>query len=619
MTANFSPLRPALLLAGAILLMLVAAASAAATPEDDLRKAAQQREARQFAAGITGAARVFPNKKLNAPKRFRRALAAAGPRAERFALKVISVRFKPDKKKKKRKKSRKAKSSAAAVERMTVGRETSNLPGGVKAEYTGELRADADGNVDADVEVKLTKGKETLIIRPELDREPSRGPEIECPTADGKLTLKDRNHFGQTIIAKRGGRVIAAVTERTTTEWSATGQVGRDAKLASVSTVSSSKVERYTRGVQVVVNATGTSSTESENGARIVGDVSASASVKIAGLTKAQDSKLESQLAEEAKTDADTRDTLASSTKSSWITFEINQWKWYQLPNYCATLDFEPNWVTLEEGKTLAVQGTVRSQRYGGDASGTTLAPAVSIGSFTTTKADVDPGSPATFVAKAANPGSGTETVKAEVIATSTAGRAMKTFTAEAAPLKVPQSFGGWVEAETIGAGARYKFDAMLEFERTYAGTGPNGFATAWYDLVAITAMHPSINTIGPVEGCRIEAKASSGAVINSGDVELRRESANAPWKYAIQVDFTIPSQWFGMTDCPPDAQLPEWEGDIVNFLYTAPGGSPFRDLWSGSTATDWRLIENGVTDVHGPAGALPTTASWGLIGLMDL
>lgn len=609
MTANFSPLRPAIVFVAALALTLVAVASATAAPADDLKAAAQQQEAQRFAAGITGAARSVPGKKLNTPKRFRRALAAAGPRAERFALKTITVRFKPDKKK-----SRKASAagSGGAVERMTVGRETATLPGGVKAEFTGSLRADAEGNVDADVEMKLTKGKETLIVRPDLDREPAPIKEIECPTAEGRLTLNDRYRQGQTIIVKKNGRFTQSYTERVTQEWSAIGQVGRDAKLASVETVSSSKIERYQRGSQVILRASGTTVTESENGGRVVGELTTSADVRIAGLTRAEDRKYEAEAARLLKSHEETKDAIASAAKSSWINFEQNQWKWYQLPNYCAALDLDPNWVNLDEGDSMSAKGTMRSQRFGGDAAGAIVSATPSIGSFSIVKSSVDLGAPAEFSAVGGNPGSGSETVRAEVVATSTAGRAMQTFVAEAQPVKVPKKFGGWVEAETTGMSVFYRFDAYLEFELQYVNTGPNGFATAWYELTAIPQMHPSINSTA-ASGCRIEASASSGAVINSGDIELRRMSADAPWKYAIHADFSIPDQHFGPVDCPPGSGMPEWEGDISNYIYTAPNGE-WRELWSGSTATDWRMIESGVTDVNG-FGLFPTVAEWGLLG----
>ena len=73
-------------------------------------------------------------------------------------------------------------------------------------------------------------------------------------------------------------------------------------------------------------------------------------------------------------------------------------------------------------GMSISAKGTMRSQRFGGDAAGAIVSATPTIGSFTVTKSSVDLGAPAEFTAVAGDPGSGTETVRAEVVATSTAG-----------------------------------------------------------------------------------------------------------------------------------------------------------------------------------------------------
>ena len=175
--------------------------------------------------------------------------------------------------------------------------------------------------------------------------------------------------------------------------------------------------------------------------------------------------------------------------------------------------------------------------------------------------------------------------------------------------VNVPESFGGWIESETVGGGLRYRFDAMFDFNLTYMNTGPNGFATSWYELDHIDAMHESLNAIGT--GCRFEAKSSAAA-----DQLRRRRTAplratNAGWTFAIHVDFSIPDQTVRADRLPAGRRAACVHGDIVNYLYTAPGAAPFRPIWSGSTATDMRLIDSGRPTSVGP-GCLPTTATLG-------
>lgn len=606
MTANFSPLRPVLALLAVLAILLcvgVTAATAAPVPSDAARQ-----EARDAGDDLRGILKQKPIAKLNVPKKFRKALRRSIPRAESFALKTITVPFKADRKRKKKK----AKAAGVAVERMTIDGGTKAIDGGTVT-MTSQLRRDANGDVEADLELRVEKGGETLLVRPDLNRMGQSKKEVECPTAEGRLTDSDSFADGNTVIHKRGGRVIRAITERERADYSSTGQVGRDALLASVETKVTLKLEHYTRGVQLVTTASGTAVAQREGNPSVAGDVAVDVNLKAAGYSSAEAKKVADKYG--AANKAGLSENLAGYAKSARYSFLNAEYKWYQVPNYCASADFDPNWERLDKGESMAVKGTVRSQRWGGEAAGSFGQPNVGKGSFAMTKAEIDPGSPAEFTAVGGDPGSGTATVRAEAIASSTAGRAIVGFEADREDISLPTTFGGWIEAETISPGMRHFFDAMFDFKRTGISYGPNGFVQAWYELDHIDVINNSLNAIG--FGCRWEAEASSGAVVNSGDIELIRASTNAPWTYAIQVDFSIPDQLFGLKDCPPDSGMEAFTGDIVNTLYTAPNGQAYREIWSGSTATDMRLIENGVGDVAGPAG-YPTVATWGLIGTFN-
>lgn len=549
---------------------------------------------------------------LKLPPKLRRAVPKATAMATKLIAQAQTVEFKSTRRSSKLNKLVGIASSSPVVERATLPSRTQTLPNGVEVKAWGEMKAHEDGSVTADAHVDLETDGYTLRYKPHLEdvREVTI-PDVGCPTASGRLKTEHSSTDGGTLMLLKGRTVIGARTLRTTRSFSAEGQVGRDAKLADVSASSSLVIEIYERGLQYKIALTGNATATREGQPAISGTPSARVRLRSASLTAAQERVAEAEMARKEANDPSTGEALARGADLGRWRMLQDEYKWYQLPNYCARASFDPEFPKLNEGQSLSVSGVV-SALSGGEAAGNFEAATVNRGSFTPTKSEFDPGAPAKFTAVGGQPDSEKITVDASMIVTSTAGRAQATWSAEADDLKVPKSFGGWIEAETIGNGLRYKFDAMFDFNLTYTNTGPNGFATAWYELDHIDAMKESVNAIGT--GCRLEAKSSSGGVVNSGDVELRRQSYNSGWTYAIQIDFSIPNQQFVMTDCPPDAQLPEFTADIVNYLYTAPNGSPFRPIWSGSTENDMRLIDEGQTDVTGP-GQLPTTAEWGLIG----
>ncbi|MGH2959338.1 MAG: hypothetical protein ACRDKE_07015, partial [Solirubrobacterales bacterium] len=424
----------------------------------------------------------------------------------------------------------------------------------------------------------------------------------------------DSSGFGGTVMVLKGNNVIGSRTVRTTSSMRAVGQVGRDARLASVAAHVTSKTEYYERGFQMVMNLDGNFSIQREGDVTPTDSPSIKVKIKAAGYSSADEAAAAKYVAAQTAAGKGAKDFGHPLDLARWRMLQ-DEYKWYQLPNYCANVSFDPASVAkVQENATKSVKGIVTA-KGGGESAGSFAVNSVALGAFSTVKAAVDPGAPAIFSATGAKPAADKSTVEAEVVATSMAGRALGTWYAEGDDVKVPKSFGGWIEATTSGNGLKYEFDVFANFDRTYVNTGPNGFATAWYEFSYFTEVRPSTNEIGT--GCRWVAKGNA-AQINSGDVELRRASTHAPWTYAIHLDFSIPDQTFASTDCPPGAELPSFTGDIANYIYTKQPDAPFRPIWSGSTETDMRLIEmSPVSDVVG-AGSLPTTANWGLIGTFD-
>jgi hypothetical protein len=551
--------------------------------------------------------------KFAVPAKLRRATPALARAAATLATKAAAAdpkSFKP------KRSSRLAVSAASApVETGTL-----EIPGpsktanGVELSATAHLTKFADGSIEARLVLEAKANGYTLRYSPETDMDSAGIPEVNCPTAGGKLTINDSSKFGGTLMVLKGNNVIGARTVRTTSSMRAVGQVGRDARLASVTANVTSKTEYYERGFQMVMNMDGNFSIQREGEITPVGTPSINVKIKSAQHSAAQEAEA-AKIAATQFAAGDGAKKFASSLDTARWRMMQDEYKWYQLPNYCASVSFDPASVaTVQEGQTKSVKAVVTA-KGGGESSGSFAVNSVALGAFSVVKPAVDPGSPALFSATGAKPTADKSTVETEVVATSMAGRALGTWYAEGDDVKVPDSFGGWIEATTEGGGSKYHFDVFANFERTYVNTGPNGFATAWYDFSHFSEVKPSINEIGV--GCRWVAK-SNAAQINSGDVELRRESSNAEWTYAIHLDFSMPDQLFASTDCPPGAELPSFTGDIVNYIYTKLPDAPFRPIWSGSTETDMRLIEMGpVSDVVGPSPA-PTTASWGLIGTFD-
>lgn len=504
---------------------------------------------------------------------------------------------------------------ATVVDRQAIDGVTKTLPGGVEVELSGELRRDENGNTTGDVVVDTKVDGQTVRFKTEIDDTSNKlMPEVGCPTADGKLSVSHTSSEGGTVMVLRGRRVVKSRTVRLRTTFRAEGQVGRDARLQSVKATTTSVFGLYERGIQLETTTVGHTTAEREGAIVLAGTPSVKARVRVVGASAAQERAAERDLA--AKT------ALSPGTaKSSSIGADLGRWrmltdeyKWYQLPNYCARAELTPAIGTLGEGDSLQVSATVQAVETGGEGAGSFAQPEVSRGAFALAKAEVDPGSPARFIATGGKPGSDRVTVASSTVVSSTAGRAIAEWEAESPEVNVPESFGGWIESETVGGGARFRFDAMFDFVRTTINYGPNGFVNVWYELDHIDAMNESLNAYGPTDGCRIEAKSSAGWQINSGDVELRRAGHGAPWTFALHVDFSIPNQLFGPIDCPPGAEPPSYTADIVNYLYSSPAGTDFRPIWSGSTPTDMRIIDQNVGGVSGP-GMFPTTASWGLIG----
>lgn len=553
---------------------------------------------------ILDIAKPKPGSKFRFPRAVRKAIPVAAKSASKLTTKALAAPFKPVNK---RALGRRAVIAGASpvIERIEMSTPEIKGPEGTTIQGKARFRAHEDDTVEGELVYEISKDGVTYEISPHL--EATNGiPRLGCPTPDGILKLEYTTTTGTTAIARKGKSVKKAITEKKTETMRVTGHVGRDAKLASVEGTFTTKTERYERGLQLVIKVTGDAEITREGQPQMIGTNKADVSVKAAGASRAAEREWERENAAAfASNPQNAKDFGSSVDLMRWAMLR-DEYKWYQLPNYCARIDLTPGSATLAEGKSITVDGVVEAT--GGESPGTFTIASVERGSFSATKANSDPGSPAklTATATAAAPGSDRTTVSASMIATSPGGRAQATWTAEDDEIVVPESFSGAIVSQSSTTGLLDKFSMIATWELQSKTPGPNGFAQAWYELTEII-LESSSNEIG--SGCRWKAEGTNGT-INAGDLELRRPKAGAGWTYAFLVDVSVLNATFVPTDCPPGSGLEPFTGDIVSVLNSHKIGAPFRPV--DTSHDDFRMIEEDQTDVIGPAG-LDTLASWAI------
>jgi hypothetical protein len=229
----------------------------------------------------------------------------------------------------------------------------------------------------------------------------------------------------------------------------------------------------------------------------------------------------------------------------------------------------------------------------------------VSPGSFTTTRADADPGAPAQFVATGGRPDSFRNTVYAGATATSRAGRAHLSWRATYDEPEFPAAFVGSVTAKTDSAAiGRQEWIGNGTWALKRAESFGDGSKTAWYELTE-ASLSQAESHLG--EGCHYAAHGSGGR-LQSGDLELRiLPDGRRVYAFAYDVALDVTYRAEG---CPPGSAAPPFAGTIAAMLNTrdpAAGDNRFRPA-----GESWSLSATKATDVvQPPAGT--TIASWEL------
>ena len=487
-----------------------------------------------------------------------------------------------------------AASAAPILDRQVIDGGTQTI-GGVKIEAHAELRYHGDNTLSQAIEMKATEGRYTLRYRPIFEWDD--GPKVGCPTADGSVSTTRKIVAGGTTIVSKGGRVLESKTVRITSVISARGRVGRDARLQHVDSDISLDGETAKRGwvdrwsVNLGVAA------EREGNARITRPMAADYRLRVAGATAAEERQFEkaaakklagmSELAEKLRTyEPQGRDRLLEAEKT-----------WYELPNDCASADVDPNLVELAPGESVGVKGRVIAKNGGGEAESTFTVESVDPGSFTVTRADADPGAPATFTATGGDRTVFDFNVIASGVATSRAGRTDFGFRAKKKEAEFPKTFIGAVGANTVDQpGLTHEWDGNATWTLRSVDSFPDGSKTAWYDMTEADVWFYESHMGGP--GCHYYAKGSGGGEIQSGDIELRI-LPDGRRVYAFLYDVSVPVTYTGK-DCPPGSEPAPMEGTIPARLNTRipgkPGDQQFRPAGDG-----WKLEGTKTSDIQQP------------------
>lgn len=546
----------------------------------------------RLARWFAGVAKPAKGSKVKIPAKLR----AAAPRASAAAVKLVA---RAENAVKKPRLAVAAASSGGVVDSVTVDGPSQTLPGGVKLTSQIDVREYADGSKKYNVTVDSTYKDYTVRYQPVVDELSSLVPEVTCPTAAGLLTIDNKSTGGGTMMVLKGKGVIASVTEKYSDTLHATGHVGRDAKLHDVTAAVSMKVEHYERGVQMVIQMKGEYAIPREGAPSPTGPLNADVKLKVAGASSADERAAAKQLAAQVAGNSGNVNSLGSSAEVARWRMLQDEHKWYTLPGYCAKINYSPETTAkLAAGKSAVVTAKVTANA-GGEAAGDFTVASVERGSFSATKAQSDPGSPARFAAKGASPDADKLTVGSDVIATSTAGRAQWGWYAKD-DLELPEKISGTISSTSTTPGTSDFFHSWVVYTLDEVYVSDSGYISAWYKLT--TADQDEVQQEIGV-GCRWVAKGSGGN-IEAGDIELRKPPGGE-WTHAVMYDVEIPDSTFEPTDCGPEAP-PAFTGTLVGFVNMAILGGGFEPVGDG-------FHLDAIRSYKDPASQRSTVASWSL------
>lgn len=543
-----------------------------------------------------------------------RAFTRATPRAAKIAVGLLAKAkaklASPDALSARRRPLALVMASAAAgrvvTDSITVDAGSVTLADGVKVSAKVDAKEFDDGQTTAQLTMEVAKDGDSVRYQPTALNDIGTVPQVECPTADGRLFIEFKSTVGGTTSFFSKGKLLGAFTQKQTKTLNAEGHVGRDARLHDVEATASTKVELYARGVQVVQTLTGSYTISRDGDPVAKSGPTGNVKLKMAGLSAAKEAAEARKLAAAAAADREQTGEVASTAELARWRMKGDEYRWYSIPNGCARLSWSPDSTAqLSEGANTAVEGSVEATA-GGVARGEFTVQSVSLGSLAMNKALSDPGAPATFAARGADKRDADDmTVVSSVLATSTAGRAEGGWYAKADPVKVPKRFTGIISATGTGSGSSDYFDAWAEYELESVNVGPGGYVDAWYKLKDATQNEVK-NVIGAPGGCRYEASSSGGAIVD-GDIELRRAPGGA-WEHAVMYDVELAGQTFEAKDCGPTPP-PPFTSDLVGFVNMAMLGGGFKPV-----ADDFSLEQLSLT-YYDPTTQRTTVADWDFDG----
>ncbi|MFT4048826.1 MAG: hypothetical protein QM648_03215 [Solirubrobacterales bacterium] len=461
----------------------------------------------------------------------------------------------------------------------------------------------ADDTKTYDISVTAKRGKDALKFQPVIETRSAIVPEVTCPTADGKLTIDHEFTSGGSYSGFHDGKITGAYTIKTTGTLHAEGQVGRDAHLQSVRSLVSQKSEIYMRGKQLVATTSGEFTISRDGDPVRVGSLGADVSLKVAGLTRAQERAGEQAIAAELAASKDNADALASKAEVGRWRMKQDEHKWYDAPFQCADLHFSPDSVArLAAGQSAAVTASMTARESGAESAGSIAIASVERGQLALVKPELDPGAPARMTATAAAPNAEKTTVASKLIGASMAGRAEWGWYAEDS-LDLPKKLSGVVSSwQEIPGSSQSYFHSWVVYTLDQVYVDKSGYISAWYKLT--TADQDEVeNKIGAPEGCHWEASGSGGAIAD-GDLELRK-APGGEWQHAIMYDVELADQTYTSVGCGA-APLPPFTGDLVGFLNMAMlGGSGFYPVEEG-----FHFQQTAVSHTDSASGR-KTVADW--------
>lgn len=598
---SFTGISPRVLavLSAALALTIPAASAQAAAPTP-----AQQDRAAQAAFALQFAGTKLPHTKPAIPAKLAKALPGAAKRVDAFTAKLQARPFKPTKRKSKRKKRSLITSAGGGTMIVSAG---STTIGGVKVEVSGEVNKAGDA-LDTNVILELSKGSDKVQVKVDLGP-PSKWPEPVCPTAEGKLDAEDSEKMSVTAIAFKDGKVKSAVTKKFTTRFKGEGKVESDARFARIKGNVDVKIENYSRGEQIVINASAPTSAEREGAPQVTAPPTGGIKIRSAGMSRGEEAKAEKSEGQKTIDLPGMRKLYATLTENARDRLVNQEYYWYSVPNPCASAEITPQRPQLGQGDNTTVSGEIRANS-GGVATGSFEGPSVTRGSFSVTSAAFAPGQQAKFSATGGAPGSDDSTVEASVIGASTAGRAKGEWTAVSPP-ELPTKITGTIGGHTTQGNNEFRFSGQFNFKLDAINVirMANGAITAYYMLDTHTITNAR-NTVGGVTACEYVAETSSPFDEGTAWVDISRASADAPWKYGVYVQALHKDRSFIPKNCE-EGSVP-FTRDIRSTMYTGPAGNPVR--WVTPGASKFEFSMNAVDELvrFGPVGA-PTYGSWSL------